>query len=1306
MVRGLTVTFVVFSLVVTLMVGAAIWLFYTSAGADFALRRLAQQLDARITMSQLSGSLARGLSITELAFEQADVGLQARHIQLDMAVSSLYPFHLSLSTVALADADLLLPQAEPSGQQPGLALQIPQLPAILDLLQVDIARLDVTNMSIIRGDDIRVVEELNAAIDFHYRTLSISDLRLRIDDLFVAATLNLDMADSALDLAATVENSGVDQPWRAIRVKSSLTGIDADTMAGKIDLRVDLVDRQPFFLQADMSISENFLGIENLRLHQTQRPGSVTAAGQLQFKENGPALTVDIFLRNLDLSQEAGLSIAVDGKIALTYAQMQYHGQLNLSTQGDELAMTELAADFSGDHQHLQLQQINASWLAAQISGNFDLDWLETLNVAAQLQIEHLCLEPFLPDSNSLLNAHLEASYRHDEQSPQAHINVELYDSILYEYPLFGVVAADYKDDSLILHHLNLLSHSAQLQAQGDLQNSIDFTLTLQQIGDFYPPAAGALTAQGWLTHGEEGSAADLHLAGSDLLYDQWQLSSFNTHFSLDPDQSVEAVAHFRQLSSIPQQLLVNAIDLQVSGSLLNHQIDINARAQETTLKTKLQASWSESLWTALLQQLDINALGSYWRLNDPASIVVGSQIVRVSDLNLDAGAHQSVRLQGEFLPAKESITIVLDWSDLSLSLFSPWLDPSLMQGHTGGTLSVDHDPEHTKIHLSAKLNADVQYQQMHLQDTSTRLTLDWGRDGLTGNVRIDIGLPAHLELNVDSPAPAGMALPDITNVTLACRQVPLQLIQPWLPGEIISKGILTCDMEGTWSAEKTFALHGKADISAGSLFWYDDEQEIELGLETAMFNFSWEEKSLRAEVNLVHDFGHINGHLELGLPAQVPINLEGHTPVAADVGSLLQESGLLTLLFPQYVYDSKGEIELQATIGGTIGDPLFAGTMSVQGAQLYVPAAGIRIADIHASAQLDGQQLNLSTLRMTSAGGTISGQGRLDLLGWSPDSFHLSLSGEGFQLINVTDLAVQISPELVIDGDFDLIRVRGSLRLPQVMIKDQTRSQVVQNSPDLVIVDRQAPGRKATAIRHDIDLNLILGEQVLLDVAGLQARIAGSLRLYSDAQQDIAAQGQLFVERGRFSTLGVSLDIERGDLYFAGVPLRYPALDILATRRAGEVRAGVRVTGTPQDPLVSLYSEPPMPDADVLSYVVLGRPLDSRGGDTDLLMLATGALLSQGESIILQERLKGRMGLDVLEFSAGDGNASDAVITTGKYVTPDLYVSLGYSLFNNSNEIKIRYRLSSRLELESSFGQESGVDLFYRLERDRLIKK
>jgi translocation and assembly module TamB len=58
-------------------------------------------------------------------------------------------------------------------------------------------------------------------------------------------------------------------------------------------------------------------------------------------------------------------------------------------------------------------------------------------------------------------------------------------------------------------------------------------------------------------------------------------------------------------------------------------------------------------------------------------------------------------------------------------------------------------------------------------------------------------------------------------------------------------------------------------------------------------------------------------------------------------------------------------------------------------------------------------------------------------------------------------------------------------------------------------------------------------------------------------------------------------------------------------------------------------------------------------------------------------------------------------MVTIGKYLNPKLYVSLGHALFTNSNEFRMRYRLTERWEFESNVGLESGTDLYYRIEFD-----
>ncbi len=126
------------------------------------------------------------------------------------------------------------------------------------------------------------------------------------------------------------------------------------------------------------------------------------------------------------------------------------------------------------------------------------------------------------------------------------------------------------------------------------------------------------------------------------------------------------------------------------------------------------------------------------------------------------------------------------------------------------------------------------------------------------------------------------------------------------------------------------------------------------------------------------------------------------------------------------------------------------------------------------------------------------------------------------------------------------------------------------------------------------------------------------------------------------------------------------------------------------------------MSDTDILAYIVLGRPFNEESGGTDVMMLAAGALLSRGESAALQDSLQRRLGIDVVQVNAGDGDVNESVVTIGKYLRPDLYVSLGYSVFTRTNEVRLRYNLDEHWELQSNMGLESGADLFYRFDFEK----
>jgi translocation and assembly module TamB len=188
-------------------------------------------------------------------------------------------------------------------------------------------------------------------------------------------------------------------------------------------------------------------------------------------------------------------------------------------------------------------------------------------------------------------------------------------------------------------------------------------------------------------------------------------------------------------------------------------------------------------------------------------------------------------------------------------------------------------------------------------------------------------------------------------------------------------------------------------------------------------------------------------------------------------------------------------------------------------------------------------------------------------------------------------------------------------------------------------------------------------------------------------------------VLKGHYRRYGVNLDIKRGRVVFTGGAIDSPVLDILALRKIGDIRAGVLITGTPRSPIITLYSEPPMPDADILAYIVLGHPLGDNKKDADLVFKAASILASSSESTALQEQLKQRTGLDVLDIESGNGELSRSMLTIGKYLSPKLYISFGKALFGEGTLFRMRYTLSKHWEIETQSGTESGLDFYYKLD-------
>jgi translocation and assembly module TamB len=221
----------------------------------------------------------------------------------------------------------------------------------------------------------------------------------------------------------------------------------------------------------------------------------------------------------------------------------------------------------------------------------------------------------------------------------------------------------------------------------------------------------------------------------------------------------------------------------------------------------------------------------------------------------------------------------------------------------------------------------------------------------------------------------------------------------------------------------------------------------------------------------------------------------------------------------------------------------------------------------------------------------------------------------------------------------------------------------------------------------------LDLGDHFYIRASGFEGRLAGQLNMYGEPGELMQVTGSIAAQDAVFNAYGQSLQVERGIVNFQG-PLDNPGLNILAVRTGLEVEAGVKVTGTVRHPIVRLVSTPNVPDAEKLSWIVLGRVPDTNGVDSALLLAAAGSILG-GQS---SGQLGKSLGIDEISLSQQTGADSQPIqkMIVGKQLSSRARISYEQSLNQVGSTAVFTYALTPRINIVTRTGTEDAVDIFY----------
>jgi translocation and assembly module TamB len=1313
------------------------WLLGTEAGARFALARLQSALPAdRLQWQAVGGSLSQGLAFERLRYRQDGLSIEVERLELRAALGALLGARLRIQAIDAEGLRIVLPPEPAEPLPPSFELTLPDaLPSLVLPLALAVDSAELRGLRIERSQAAlapaapvpagegasaagraetpgatpadAVDGRLFAAERIALASLTLDAGRLGVGELTVDAPLaslsvqgEIDSArdwQSALSLrgewraglevaqafevrldggldAAHLELRLPDAPGFALtaEVREALprprwrldlqapaappalvavwpAGLSAVQLRG--DGRVDhaelsggfAVDGRAYALEAvTLRTDASTLHIDALRLRQGA--GSATLRGWLRLpSDEAPArfdAKWDSERFELPLADEAPLR--VDG--ALEARGAFDDAELTLALQ---LARGERAGALSGglrvQGQQALLQALELRTDEGRLRADGELDWREGLRWRIKAELAELDASLLAPAWPSRVSARLRSEGRETAAVREGVLQLEDLDGTLRGQALRGRISARWS--------------GAPASAQASL-----------------PVAAGE---------------AELDL--------RWGESALSGSASLGDALTAELQLSPLQIDSLAAGL-VGALrgDLRLSGTPTAPRLGLDLRADRLSMAgIELDAAHLQGE-LGLAPEAPLRL-----RLDSAATRVVGHAL----------GALE-LALRGEVSAHTLSLRQPVDGGGLALELAGGWrADEQRWLGrlqqldwHAPGRLGSGGDwalAEPVAIELGARR---LRFDGFCLEGTQPA---DRGRAALSSGAlpaaqpQTAGGIDPGRAVGADSLGRLCASLRGESSESLTAR-IELDALPLSLALDLLS------DRDGPARPRWQGVLGGSVDLSSRAGDWQVEgrlastQGGLSLGRRESRELLRWQDFAL--------DIAGDARQLRLALGARLGEDglLQGELQ-ALDAGSenarvegqfalQLDQLGLLEWLSDEAIIAPAGRLSAELAFDGAMAAPNLRGGARLTGFSAELPALGIRPSEGRVELRFEGA--NAADLEFTlRSEGELRGRGRFDWSEATDSPLRLSIEGSEVLVSDTPQLRLVASPALELEQRDGLLRLRGRVDVPRAEVRLDRFEGSQQVSADVVVLDPAQPERAVEAAqRLDADVRVALGEAVALQGFGLKGQVRGELRVRDRPGRATRASGSLNVS-GRYKAYGQDLDITRGRLSFAQSPLDNPGLDIRAERRLDEVTVGIRVTGTAAVPVLGLWSQPSLDQADVLSYLMLGRPVRAvRSGEGQQLNAAAAALGAGGNYIA--ERLGARLGFDQasVEDSAALGGAA---LMLGKFLSPRLYVAYGVALFGEGQVFSIKYLLTEQWDLQIEASQrETRGSVNYRLER------
>ena len=371
------------------------------------------------------------------------------------------------------------------------------------------------------------------------------------------------------------------------------------------------------------------------------------------------------------------------------------------------------------------------------------------------------------------------------------------------------------------------------------------------------------------------------------------------------------------------------------------------------------------------------------------------------------------------------------------------------------------------------------------------------------------------------------------------------------------------------------------------------------------------------------------------------------------------------------------GTCQAELALKGNLKNPTLSGRVKISNAGLKFKEFPQRFDNIAAEVKLDKGEFTLTRMDAKLGGGSVTASGKGALKGLTIDTFSIRLNASDVKVKYPEELLSTVDAKLLLEGAEQSRDINGDIIIRKSRYTERLdwKTWIItlqKKKTEVASVEENPVGATSLNVHVTADRSIKIDNNVAKMPVSADLYLRGTIEHPLLIGRLESAGGTVFFRNNEFKLINAVAE-------FADPRKFNPIIDLQAETKVREYDIQLNLTGNLDRIKVSLFSDPPLEDADIITLLTVGRTSEGIKGHESALTTGEAASFVTGQ---IQDAVEGRMrkitGFDRFQI---DPYLTSSGVSTGPRLT------VGKSI------------LSDKLMITYSTNPGTSVDQFVRLE-------